>query len=51
MVISHLAVTGGITSTGTGGNVTLRNTATTTGTIVLSGAALNFVGSLTNAAS
>jgi autotransporter-associated beta strand protein len=46
---SSLTVTGGITSTGTGGNVTLRNTATTTGTITLSGAALNFVGSLTNA--
>ena len=46
---SSLSVTGGITSTGMGGNVTIRNSATTTGIITLSGVALNFVGSLTNA--
>ena len=46
-----LTVTGGITSTGSGGNVTLRNASSTTGTITLSTGTLNFVGSLTNAGS
>ena len=46
---SSITLTGGITSTGTGGNVTIRNTATTTGTIILSTGTLNFVGSLINA--